>query len=123
MSARIMRSCMLEVLRQDYMRTARAKGLKERIVIFRHGLKNSLIVPITGLGFGLANILSGSVIIETVFNIPGVGRLSVNAVFSKDFSIVMAVVLSSAIMIVVANLLVDISYGWIDPSVKLGRGD
>ncbi len=123
MSARIMRSCMLEVLRQDYMRTARAKGLKERIVIFRHGLKNSLIVPITGLGFGLANILSGSVIIETVFNIPGVGRLSVNAVFSKDFSIVMAVVLISAIMIVVANLLVDIAYGWIDPRVKLGRGD
>jgi peptide/nickel transport system permease protein len=123
MSARIMRSCMLEVLRQDYMRTARAKGLKEWIVIVRHGLKNSLIVPVTGLGFGLASILSGAVIIETVFNIPGVGRLSVNAVFSKDFSIVMAVVLISAVMIVLANLFVDIAYGWIDPRVKLGRGD
>ena len=122
MSARIMRSCMLEVLRQDYMRTARSKGLKEMVVIVRHGLKNALIVPITGLGFNLANILSGAVIIETLFNIPGVGRLSVNAVFSKDFSIVMAVVLISAVMIVMANLLVDIAYGWIDPRVKLGRG-
>ncbi len=96
--------------------------MREWLVIIRHGLKTSLIVPITGLGMGLANILSGAVIIETVFNIPGIGRLSVNAVFSKDFSIVMAVVLISAVMIVLANLLVDIAYGWIDPRVKLGRG-
>jgi peptide/nickel transport system permease protein len=121
MSARLMRSCMLEVLRQDYMRTARAKGLKERVVIVRHGLKNALILPITGLGMGLSHILGGAVIIETIFNIPGIGRLSVNAVFSKDYAIIMAVVLISAIMIVFSNLLVDISYGWLDPRVKVGQ--
>jgi peptide/nickel transport system permease protein len=121
MSARIMRSCMLEVLNQDYMRTARAKGLRERIVIFRHGLKNAMIIPVTGLGREFASLLSGSVLIETIFNIPGVGRLSTSAVFAKDYSIIMAVVLVSATMIVVANLLVDISYAWLDPRIKLGQ--
>lgn len=120
-SARIMRSCMLEILQQDYLRTARSKGLKERIVIYRHALKNALIVPVTGLGMGLAGLLAGSVITETVFNIPGVGRLSVNAVFQKDYPIVMAAVLISATMVVMANLLVDILYGWLDPRVKLGQ--
>lgn len=120
-SARLMRSCMLEVLRQDYLRTARAKGLKETTVIIRHALKNSMILPITGKGMQLAQILSGAVIIETVFNIPGIGRLAVNATFSKDYPIIMAVVLISALMVVLANLLVDISYGWLDPRVKLGQ--
>ena len=120
-SARLMRSCMLEVLNQDYLRTARSKGLKERVIIMRHALKNSLILPITGKGMALANILSGSVLVETVFNIPGVGRLSVDAVFSKDYAIVMGVVLVGAVMLVLANLLVDITYGWLDPRIRLGR--
>jgi ABC-type dipeptide/oligopeptide/nickel transport system permease component len=84
-------------------------------------LKNGLIIPVTGLGREFATLLSGSVLIETIFNIPGVGRLSTSAVFAKDYSIIMAVVLISAIMIVTANLLVDICYAYLDPRIKLGQ--
>jgi peptide/nickel transport system permease protein len=117
--ARQTRSSMLEVLRQDYVRTAWSKGLTERVIIVRHTLKNGLIPILTLTGMQIAGILGGSVLMETVFNITGMGRLAVNALFSLDFAVVQAIVLISAIMIVTANLIVDISYGWLDPRIRL----
>jgi peptide/nickel transport system permease protein len=116
--ARQTRSVMLEVIRQDYVRTAYSKGLTERMVIFKHVLKNGFIPIITLAGMQLGGILGGSVIIEMVFNISGMGRLAVNAIYSLDYSVTQAVVLVSAVMIVLANFLVDISYGWLDPRVR-----
>jgi peptide/nickel transport system permease protein len=112
------RSAMLEVIRQDYVRTAFAKGLTQRIVIIRHALKNAFIPIITLLGFSLPALIAGSVLIETVFNIPGMGRLLVTAVLNKDYMIVQAGVVIIGALIVVANLFVDISYGWIDPRIR-----
>jgi peptide/nickel transport system permease protein len=117
-TARQTRSSMLEVIRQDYVRTAWAKGLRERTVVIRHVLKNGLIPVITLKGMAIRHILGGSVLVETVFNVPGMGRLSVEAVFSQDYAIVQAVILLSAIIVVLANLLVDISYGWLDPRIR-----
>jgi peptide/nickel transport system permease protein len=117
-SARQTRSSMLEVIRQDYIRTAWAKGLSERVIVMRHVLKNGLIPVITLKGMSLSHILGGSVLIETVFSIPGMGRLSVEAVFSQDYAIIQAVILLSAGMVVFANLLVDITYGWLDPRIR-----
>jgi peptide/nickel transport system permease protein len=116
--ARQTRSSMLEVIRQDYIRTAWAKGLKERIIITRHTLKNSLIPVVTLLGIQLRTLFGGSVLVETVFNIPGMGRLLVNSVITKDFIIVQATVFVIAILVLLANLLVDISYGWLDPRIR-----
>ena len=112
------RSAMLEVIRQDYIRTAFSKGLKYRVIIIRHALKNALIPIITVLGMALPTLVAGSVLIETVFNIPGMGRLLVRAVFDKDFLIVQAGILIIATLIAIANLLVDISYGWFDPRIR-----
>jgi peptide/nickel transport system permease protein len=112
------RSSMLEVVRQDYIRTAWSKGLTQRAVVIRHALKNALIPIITLLGMALPTLVAGSVLIETVFNIPGMGRLLVRAVFDKDFLIVQAGVLVIASFIALANLLVDISYGWFDPRIR-----
>ncbi len=112
------RSSMLEVIRQDYIRTAWAKGLKERLVVTKHILKNGLIPIVTLTGMQLGQILGGAVLIETVFSIPGIGRLSVNAIMGLDYSIVQAVALITALMVVLTNLLVDISYGWLDPRVR-----
>jgi peptide/nickel transport system permease protein len=117
--ARQTRSSMLEVLRQDYIRTAWSKGLTERVIIIRHSLKNGLIPIFTLTGMQIAGILGGSVIMETVFNIAGMGRLAVDALFGLDFAVVQAIVLISAVMIVMANLIVDVSYGWIDPRIRL----
>jgi peptide/nickel transport system permease protein len=117
--ARQTRSSMLEVLRQDYVRTAWAKGLEERVIIVRHTLKNGLIPVFTLTGMQVAGILGGSVIMETVFSIAGMGRLAVDALFGLDFAVVQAIVLISAVMIVTANLIVDISYGWLDPRIRL----
>jgi peptide/nickel transport system permease protein len=119
-SARQTRSSMLEVIRQDYIRTAWAKGLRERTIVLRHILKNGLIPVITLKGMTLSHILGGSVLIETVFNIPGMGRLSVEAVLSKDYAIIQAVVLLSGAMVVLCNLIVDIGYGWLDPRIRYG---
>jgi peptide/nickel transport system permease protein len=116
--ARQTRSSMLEVVRQDYIRTAWSKGLGERVVILRHALKNGLIPIVTLSGMQIGGILGGSVIIETVFNISGMGRLAVDSLFSLDYPVVQAIVLISAIMIVTANLVVDISYGWLDPRIR-----
>jgi peptide/nickel transport system permease protein len=117
-TARQTRSSILEVTRQDYIRTAWSKGLRERSIVLRHMLKNGLIPVVTLTGIGLSYILGGSVLIETVFNIPGMGRLSVEAIQSQDYSIIQAVILFTATMVVGVNLIVDIAYGWLDPRIR-----
>jgi peptide/nickel transport system permease protein len=117
-NARQMRSSMLEVVRQDYIRTAWSKGLRERIIILKHALKNSLIPVITLMGMSLGHVFGGSVLVETVFAIPGMGRLSVQAISGHDYIVVQAVTFVTALIILLANLLVDISYGFLDPRVR-----
>ena len=116
--ARLSRSCMLEVLRQEYITTARAKGLWEPLVILRHGLKNALIPVVTIVGLQLGQLLGGTVIIETVFARPGVGRLIVNGILEKDFPLVQGIVLVGATGYVFINLLVDVTYAWLDPRIR-----
>jgi peptide/nickel transport system permease protein len=116
---RFTRSEMLEELRQDYVRTARAKGLKERVVLLRHVLKNSLIPTITIIGLQIAGLLDGAVITETVFAWPGIGRLAVQAVLERDYPLVQGIVLFAALIFVVMNLLVDLTYRLLDPRVRL----
>lgn len=115
---RLTRSSMLEVIAQDYIRTAWAKGLKERTVIIRHAIKNALIPVVTMAGLQVAVIFGGSVIIETVFNIPGIGRLMVQSLLQQDFLVVQAGTLIIATVVVLVNLVVDISYGWLDPRIR-----
>ncbi len=112
------RSSMLEVIHQDYIRTAYSKGLSEKIIIFRHALKNALIPVITLLGLQVRILVGGSVLVETVFNIPGMGRLLVSGALNKDFLIVQGGVLLIGFMVGLANLLVDVSYVWLDPRVR-----
>jgi peptide/nickel transport system permease protein len=114
------RSSMLEVIRQDYIRTAWSKGLPERIIVLKHILKNGLIPVITVIGIQVSMIIGGAVLIETVFNIPGMGRLLVDAVFSQDYPIVQGGCLVIASIVVLVNLCVDISYGWLDPRIRYG---
>jgi peptide/nickel transport system permease protein len=116
--ARQTRSSMLEVMRQDYIRTAWAKGLKERLVITRHALKNGLIPIITVAGMGIPMIVGGTVVIETVFNIPGMGRLAVASVQNQDYPYVQGIILIISAAVVMTNLLVDITYGWADPRIR-----
>jgi peptide/nickel transport system permease protein len=115
--ARQTRSSILEVIRFDYIRTAWAKGLKQWTIVTKHVLKNSLIPIATLIGLQVSQIISGSVLTETVFNIPGVGRMMVDALFSHDYPIVQGGALLIASFIVVINLIVDISYGWLDPRI------
>jgi peptide/nickel transport system permease protein len=119
-TARQTRSSMLEVMRQDYIRTAWSKGLQERMVIMKHALKNGLIPVITFSGLGLGGIIGGSVLIESVFAIPGMGRLTIASVQNHDYAITQGVTLIIAAGIIFVNLLVDISYAWIDPRIRLG---
>ena len=116
--ARQTRSSMLEVVSQDYIRTAWSKGLRERTIVLRHAIKNGFIPIITLLGMQVRHIFGGSVLIETVFNIPGMGRLLVDAVFSQDYGIVQSGTLIMGIIVVLSNLAVDLSYGWLDPRVR-----
>jgi len=109
---------MLEVLRQDYIRTAWSKGLKERVVIMGHALKNSLIPIVTLAGMGIAGIFGGSVLIEQVFNIPGMGRLAVDSLFQHDYTYVQGITMVMTAIVVFSNLLVDLSYGWLDPRIR-----
>lgn len=118
---RFIRTEMLEILGQDYIRTARAKGLRERAVLTGHALRNALIPVITVLGSVLALLLSGSVVIEVVFNWPGLGRLVFDAAVSKDYPIVQAAVLLSSVLLLVSYLLRDLAYAWADPRIRLGR--
>lgn len=119
-TARQMRSSVLEVNQQDYIRTAWSKGLRERVVVMRHMLKNSLIPVVTLMGIGLGIMFSGQVLVETVFAIPGIGRLLVSSVFAQDYQVVQSGTLIIAFMVVLANLIVDISYGWFDPRIRYG---
>lgn len=112
------RSSMLEVMRQDYIRTAWSKGLRERTVVTKHALKNGLIPVLTFIGLGITNIIGGAVLIETVFNIPGVGRLMVFSILNQDYPITQGITLIIATVVVLVNLLVDISYGWLDPRIR-----
>jgi len=112
------RSSMLETIRQDYVRTATSKGLRQTIVLYKHALRNALIPVVTLVGMALAFLLAGEVLIETVFNIPGVGRLLIRAALDKDYLIVQAGVLVIGTAVCLANLLVDIAYGWIDPRIR-----
>jgi len=116
--ARQTRSSMLEVIQQDYIRTAKAKGLREHTIILRHALKNALIPIVTLIGVLARILIGGSVLVETVFNIPGLGKLLVNAAINKDFIIVQAGVLIISAITCFVNLVVDISYGWIDPRTR-----
>jgi peptide/nickel transport system permease protein len=115
---RITRASMLEVLRQDFIRTARAKGLRERLIVYGHALRNALIPTITVIGTSLGALLSGVVIIETVFTYPGVGRLVVQAVQQRDYNVVQGALLVVAGLYVAVNLLVDIAYSLVDPRIR-----
>jgi peptide/nickel transport system permease protein len=119
-NARQTRSSVLEVSRQDYIRTAWSKGLRERVIIFRHILKNSLIPVITLIGIGVGIVFGGSVLEETVFAIPGIGRLLVSSIFDHDYVVVQAITFVIAIIVLLTNLVVDISYGWFDPRIRYG---
>jgi peptide/nickel transport system permease protein len=119
--ARITRSTMLEVLRQDYVRTARAKGLPAFMVIGKHALKNVMIPVITVIGISFGLLLSGSVVIETVYSIPGMGRLLANAIFGRDYPVIQGGLLLTAAVLVGLNLVVDLLYALLDPRVKYGR--
>ncbi|MBA7586934.1 Dipeptide transport system permease protein DppB [subsurface metagenome] len=114
---RITRTMMLEVLRQDYIRTAWSKGLRERVVILRHALKNALIPVVTVIGYQVPIMFGGAVIIEQIFNLPGVGRLLLDATLSRDYTIVSGVMLVLGGVIVLVNLTVDLTYGYLDPRV------
>jgi peptide/nickel transport system permease protein/oligopeptide transport system permease protein len=116
--ARITRSSMLEVLGHDYLRTARAKGLRERVVILRHALKNALIPISTIIGIQFGALLGGAYIIENIFGWPGIGRLATQAVFNRDFPLVQGTVLVSAVTFVLVNLAVDVLYAWLDPRIR-----
>jgi ABC-type dipeptide/oligopeptide/nickel transport systems, permease components len=115
------RSSMLEVLQQDYIRTARAKGVRENRVIFRHALRNALIPIITIIGLDLPMLVSGAALTENVFNWPGMGRLFVDMAIAREYNVLMAIVMVTSVMVVIGNLLADILYAVADPRVKLGR--
>ncbi len=116
--ARLTRSSMLEVLRQDYVRTARSKGLREQVVIMRHALKNALLPVVTVLGLQLGGLLGGALLTETIFSWPGMGLWTYRAILSRDYPIVQGAVLISATIYVFVNLLVDISYAYLDPRIR-----
>lgn len=112
------RSSMLEVVQQDYIRTAWAKGLRERVIVLRHTIKNALIPVVTVMGAHISYIFGGSVLIETVFSVPGMGRMMTEAIFAQDYQVVQAGVLIISLVVVSSNLIVDISYGWFDPRIR-----
>ena len=116
--ARYTRSSMLDVLNEDYVRTARSKGLSERIVVYKHALRNALIPIITLLGLSFGSMLSGAVIVETVFGWPGLGRYLVTGISNRDFPVVQGVVLVIAVGFVLANLITDLVYGFVDPRIR-----
>src|SRR5690606_13730501 len=116
--ARMTRGSMLEVLGQDYIRTARAKGLAERVVIYRHALRNALIPVLTVIGLQFGSLLGGAVLTESVFAWPGMGVLLVNSIINRDYPMVQGIVLVYAVLVVLLNLVVDLAYGWADPRIR-----
>ncbi len=115
---RYTRSAMLDVIKQDYIRTARAKGLKEKVVIYRHALRNAMIPIITLLGFQLPGLLSGAVMTESIFGWPGLGKVGVDAIFARDYPLLMAINMMNSFLLMVGMLLSDILYGMADPRIK-----
>ena len=115
---RFSRTLTLEVLRQDYVRTAWAKGLKERVIVFRHVLKNSFIPIITMIGNIFPIMLGGNVIVENMFGLPGVGRYGLDATVNRDYPIVIGLVLIASLLVMINYVVVDISYGWLDPRIR-----
>jgi len=120
--SRYMRSSMLEVIRQDYIVTARAKGLPERIVIFRHALRNALLPVVTMLGLSVPGLIGGSVIFETIFSIPGMGQLFYGGVMARDYPLVMGILVIGAGLTLIGNLLADVGYAFSDPRIRHGKG-
>jgi len=119
--ARLVRGTMLETMQQDYVRTAKAKGLRWRRVVLRHVLRNSLIPVVTAIGPLIGLVITGTFVIETIFSIPGIGRYFVDAVAARDYSVVMGITVLAAIVVILANLLVDILYGFLDPRTREAR--
>lgn len=120
--ARLSRTYMLDVLQQDYIRTARAKGLRERLVIYRHALRNTLVPLLTTIGIIFGGLLSGTFIVETIFNIPGLGSMAIQSIFARDYPVTMTIVLMFTFFYAGTNLVVDLLYGFIDPRIRLGQG-
>jgi peptide/nickel transport system permease protein len=116
--ARLLRSTMIETLSQDYIRTARAKGLRERRVVLRHGLRGAITPVVTAAGLDLGLVLGGAILVESVFNIPGIGRQAFDAIVQSDLPVIQGTVLFGALFIVVANLAVDVLYALLDPRVR-----
>jgi oligopeptide transport system permease protein len=116
--ARLARAGMLEVIRQDYIRTARAKGLRERAVIGKHALRVAVLPVVTYLGPATASILAGSVVVERIFNVPGLGTFFVNSALNRDYTMAMGTVLIYSGLLISLNLVVDLLYAWIDPRVE-----
>lgn len=121
--SRYMRSNMLGVINQDYIRTARAKGLSEREVIFKHALRNAILPVITILGLSVPALIGGSVIFESIFAIPGMGRLFFDSVMARDYPVIMGVLVIGAVLTLLGNLLADISYSYVDPRIRVGRSE
>ena len=117
--ARMTRSSLLEVLGQDYVRTANAKGMSPRIVMFRHGLRNALLPIVTVIGLSVGALLSGAVLTETIFNLPGLGKTIYESITGRDYIVIQGMALVVAIIYVVVNLIVDLSYGYLDPRVRV----
>jgi peptide/nickel transport system permease protein len=116
--ARVTRSAMMEIIREDYMRTARSKGLSESVVVFRHGLKNALLPVLTTSGWIFARLFGGTVIIETIFLVPGMGRILIESIFQRDYTMIQAEIVIIAMFIVTINLVVDLLYGLLDPRIR-----
>ena len=119
-TARVTRSTTLEVLREDYIRTARSKGVREVVVISRHALRNALLPVLTVSGFQVAGLLGGSVLIENVFGVPGIGQALIDSIDNRDFNVIQAIIMLSATIILALNLLIDLVYGLIDPRIRYG---
>jgi peptide/nickel transport system permease protein len=116
--ARMTRAYMLDIMRHDYVRTARAKGLGGRRVVYRHALRNALPPVVTVLGIQVGALLSGVVVVETVFGLPGVGQLVISAILTRDYPLIQGIMLYTAVIYALANLAVDVSYGLMDPRVR-----
>ena len=117
-TARITRSSMLEILREDYMRTARAKGLSERVVIGRHALKNALLPPLTIAGWQFGRLLGGVVVVETIFVVPGIGTFLIDAITHRDYPIIQAIMVMVGVLILSLNMMIDLLYGWLNPRIR-----
>ena len=118
--ARVTRSAMLEVFREDYIRTARSKGLNERVIIMRHAMKNASLPVLTISGWQVGRLLAGTVVIEQIFLVPGMGKLLIDSITWRDFTMIQAIVMVVAIMVMGLNLIVDLMYAWLDPRIRYG---